>query len=217
MQGEACLASFSQSCSELILLKKLSRFYLERATWDQKPGLWAGSSRFPPPWASSSMNRASPAGPPPPGSHPRAGQAWLQTQPLADPVTGKSYHSSKPVSPSGKAGLWDLGSRTAVERKSRSDGNTLRASWPPPHGRVINPARSRLPVTGVGGKGYLVAASAAWWAGVWGRDQAGLGQGELCESSWAQASCPLGPSEVQGTEPPCKRGFFTQPGPLGTP
>lgn len=119
LQGEACLASFSQSCSELILLKKLSRFYLERATWDQKPGLWAGSSRFPPPWASSSMNRASPAGPPP-GSHPRAGQAWLQTQPLADPVTGKSYHSSKPVSPSGKAGLWDLGSRTAL-----SSGDTI--------------------------------------------------------------------------------------------
>lgn len=31
-----------------------------------------------------------------------------------------------------------------MERKGRSDEKTLRASWPPPRGRVISLARSRL-------------------------------------------------------------------------
>ena len=43
----------------------------------------------------------------------------------------------------------------------------------------------------------------------------GSGPGGLCESSWGQVSCPLGPSEVWGPGLPCKRGFLTPAWPAG--
>lgn len=49
-----------------------------------------------------------------------------------------------------------------------------------------------------------------------GEGPGGSGPGGLCESSWGQVSCPLGPSEVWSPGLPCKRGFLT-PVPLGTP
>lgn len=121
------------------------------------------------------------------------------------------------VSPSGKTGRQYLGSRTAVERKGRSDGKTLRASWPPPRGCVVNPARSRLLVTCVGGQGRLVAASAAWWAGIWGRHRAGLGQGGSVNPPGGRRPALWGQVRSGAQDFLVKEASSHQPGPLGTP